>query len=89
MQILGLFFNRCFHSLERLVFFLEHLETLFIRIFCPERKDEEPKKKRSPWTKPSGKMQILRLFYGYFHSLDRLVFFLERHQTLFLSLFLQ
>ena len=38
MQILS-FYNLCFYSLKRLPFFLELHKTLFIALFCINRKD--------------------------------------------------
>ena len=49
---------------ERLVFFLQSHQTIFVGQICLKRKSKPiwnfwPK----PWTNPFGKIQILRLFY--------------------------
>ena len=72
---------------ERLVFFLQSHQTIFVGQICLKRKNKPicnfwPK----PWTNPFGEIQILRLFYiDVFTGQKRLVFYIERHQTKCLS----
>ena len=37
IPILRPFKNRYFYSLQRLVFYVEHYQTLFLDLFCPKR----------------------------------------------------
>ena len=46
------FFNRCFHTPGKIVFFLVRPQTLFLGMFCLKRKDEE--------------ISILFIFFAFF-----------------------
>ena len=57
------FLNRCFHGEERLLFYIERHQTLFLGQISLKRNDKEISNFSSKaWTNPFGKMQILPLF---------------------------
>ena len=41
MQISPIFFNWCFYSLEKLIFYLESQQGLFLGLYCPKVKNEK------------------------------------------------
>ena len=59
IPILRPFKNRYFCSLERLVFYVEHYQTLFLDLFCPKREQFFFSNSwLKSWVKPFGEFQF-------------------------------
>ena len=77
-------------SLESLIFYLEHQQTIFLGLFWPKtKKDQISIFQCKPRVSRSEKSLIWQFCNNYGHSsgLESLCFYLEHQQTIFLGLF--
>ena len=81
--------KRTFFSLESLIFYLEHQQTIFLGLFRPKtKKDQILIFQLTPWINPFEKSLVYGICVQWtFFSLENLSFHLEHQQTIFLGLF--